>query len=170
MIKQAPTATLLPTLQRLLDDNLRRYHEFREAAKASKWRDSTSVDEARNPHMLEYQGAMIAIQAPETFKVAASYLTDEHFGEKAARVLAVQWINKNEPKEDRRFMGGVDFSRVSARRAARRAKPDESCPEADAIFAAVETLIADGTTEEQQKRAVVLGGVGARLPHGDRDF
>ncbi|MFC4217221.1 NACHT domain-containing protein [Pseudophaeobacter arcticus] len=167
MIQQAPAATLLPTLQRLLDDNLRRYHEFREAAKASKWRDSNSVREAQNPHTHEYQAAMIAIHAPETFKVAASYLTDEHFGKNAARVLAVQWINENDPTEDRSLIGGVDFSGVSARRAARQAKPEESCPEANAIFTAVETLIAEGTTEEQQNRAVVLGCVGARLPHGD---
>ena len=32
----------------------------------------------------------------------------------------------------------------------------------DAIFAAVETLISDGTREEQHKRAVVLGSIGAR--------
>ncbi|MYA89892.1 MAG: hypothetical protein F4X97_15815 [Boseongicola sp. SB0662_bin_57] len=168
MIGHAPTVTLLPTLQRLLDDNLKRYHEFRRAAKASRWRDDAAVNEARQPHMNEYEAAMTAIQAPETFEVAAGYLTSEHFCESAARVLAVQWTDRNEPREDRWLAGGVDFSRVSARRAARLAKPDESCLEADAIFAAVETLIADGTTDEQRMRAVVLGSVGARLPHGNR--
>lgn len=168
MIGHAPAVELLPTLQHLLDDNLKRYHEFREAAKASQWRDPATVHEAQHPHMYEYQNAMIAMQVPETFQLAASYLTNEHFCEYAARVLAVHWTNENEPKEDRWLMRGVDFSRVGVRRAARQAKPNESCAEADAIFDAVETLLADGPTEEQKKRAVVLGTVGARLPHGDR--
>lgn len=168
MIGHAPTPALLPTLQRLLDDNLRLYHEFCEAAKASKWRDRAAVTQAQNPHLHEYQTALIAIRAPETFDLVAGYLTHEHFGECAARILAVQWAEECEPKEDRRLMGGIDFSRVSARRSARQTRPNESCPEADAIFAAVETLISDGTREEQHKRAVVLGSIGARLPHGNR--
>lgn len=168
MIGHAPTPALLPTLQRLLDDNLKLFHEFREAAKASRWRDRAVVTEAQHPHMHEYQTALIAIRAPETFDLVAGYLTHEHFGEYAARVLAVQWAEDNEPKEDRRLMGGIDFSRVNDRRAARQARPNESCREADAIFAAVERLISDGTTEEQHKRAVVLGSIGARLPHGNR--
>ena len=168
MIGRAPAVGLLPTLQRLLDDNLVRYHDFREAAKASGWHDRASIHEAQHPHMHEYQSALISIRAPETFVLAAEYLPHEHFGENAARVLAAHWSEANEPNDDRRFIGGVDFSNVSARHAARRANPDESCPEANAIFAAVETLIAEGTTDEQHKRAVVLGSIGARLPHGQR--
>lgn len=168
MIEHAAAARLLPTLQRLLDDNLHRYHDFSEAAKASQWQDQAVVREAQHPHMHEYQAAMIAIKAPETFDLAAGYLTNEHFGENAARVLAVQWTEGYEPKEERWFPGGIDFSRVSVRRAARQANPRESCPEADAIFAVVESLIEEGTTDDQHNRAVVLGTIGARLPHGDR--
>jgi hypothetical protein len=36
------------------------------------------------------------------------------------------------------------------------------------IFAAVEKLIVEGTTEEQNRLAVSLGIVGSRLPHGER--
>lgn len=168
MIGRAQTVELLPALQQLLDDNLKRYNEFRDAANASKWRDRAAVHEAQHPHMHEYQSALINLPAPETFKMLAKYLTNEHFGENAARVLAVQWTNRNEPRKDRWLPSGVDFSNVSTRRAGRRANPGESCAEADAIFDAVETLLADGTTEEQKKRAVVIGTVGSRLPHGDR--
>lgn len=51
------------------------------------------------------------------------YLMDEHFGELAARVLAVQWFEFNEPKDDKKFRSGEDFSRVEARREARAADP-----------------------------------------------
>lgn len=66
MIGAAPAVELLPTLQRLLDDNLSRYHEFREMAIASGWQDRASVHEAQHPNMHEYQSALIAIKAPET--------------------------------------------------------------------------------------------------------
>src|SRR5258705_11180952 len=41
--------------------------------------------------------------------------------------------------------------------------------EAEAIFSAIEPLIAEGATEDQKKHAVALGVVAARLPHGQRD-
>ena len=168
MISHAPSVDLLPTLRQLLDDNLVSYHNFREAAKASRWRDDASVQEAQNPHMHEYQSALISIRAPETFDLAVGYLTNEHFGEYAARVIAVHWSEAHEPVSERRFMGGVDFSLVNSRYAARQADPSKSCPEAEEIFAAVDTLITEGTTEEQRNRAVILGSIGARLPHGSR--
>jgi hypothetical protein len=62
----------------------------------------------------------------------------------------------------------VDFSRVKERRAARGANPAATSPEAEAIFAAVEPLIADGATDEQKQLAVALGTVAGRLPHGER--
>ncbi len=96
------------------------------------------------------------------------YLIDENFGELAAGVLAAHWLEVNEPKDDRKFFGGLDFSRVETRRAVRAANPTESCAEADMIFATVEKLIIEGSTEERKRLAVSLGIVGARLPHGER--
>jgi hypothetical protein len=54
----------------------------------------------------------MAIKAPETTALMISYLPDEHFGETAALVLKAQWIVANEPKDERRFKGSVDLSRV----------------------------------------------------------
>lgn len=168
LISHAPSVTLLPILKRLLDDNLRRYRNFRETAKASSWRDRGAVHEAQHSHTHEYQRAFVAIRAPETDALMGEYLSDESFGELAARVLAAHWSEANEPKDERNFLGGVDFSRVEARRAARAANPAESCEAADMIFAAVEKLIAEGPTEQQKRLAMSLGIVGARLPHGER--
>ncbi|MEX5728618.1 hypothetical protein Ga0609869_001971 [Rhodovulum iodosum] len=153
----------------MLDDNLRRYRAFREEATASGWKDRDAVHEAQHPHMHEYQRAFLAINAPETAALMRQYLTDEHFGELAARVLAAQWFEANEPKDDKKFRIGVDFSRVEARREARAADPAATSIEAEAIFGAIETLIVDGSSDAQVKLAVALGIVGARLPHGQRD-
>ncbi|HEY2034451.1 MAG TPA: hypothetical protein VGH02_12265 [Rhizomicrobium sp.] len=169
LIGHAPAVALLPLLKRLLDDNLRRYRAFREEASANGWRQGAAVNEARTPHTHEYQRAFIAIKTPETAALMSGYLTDEHFGQLAATVLAVQWSEANEPKGDRKFRSGADFSRIEERRAARAANPAETSAEAEAIFGAIDTLIAEGSTDEQRKLAVALGIVGARLPHGQRD-
>ncbi|OWV86877.1 hypothetical protein [Rhizobium sp. R693] len=161
-------ASLLPILKRLLDDNLRRYREFLEKANASKWRDQSAKHEAQHPHTHEYQQAFTAITGDESRRILAEYLTDPTFGECAARALAAHWSTANEPRDDKKFFGGVDFSRVEDRRTSRAASPSESCAEADLIFGAIEGLLSDGATTDQLKLAVTLGAVGSRLPHGDQ--
>lgn len=168
MLSHAPSVTHLPLLKRLLDDDLRRYRAFHEKATASGWKDRDAVHEAQHPHMHEYQRAFLAINAPEAAALMGEYLTDEHFGELAARVLAFQWFEANEPKDERKFRSGEDFSRVEARREARAADPAGTSAEAEAIFGAIDTLIADGATDVQMKLGIALGIVVARLPHDQR--
>jgi hypothetical protein len=98
-----------------------------------------------------------------------SYLPDEHFGETAALVLKVQWILANEPKDERRFRGSVDFSRVEEMRAVPARRTALACHEAEAIFRAIAPLIAAGATEAQKKHAITLAIHAARLPHGKRN-
>lgn len=164
-----PSVGLLPLLKRLLDDNMERYRAFRKEAEATKWRRSEAVDEARWPMTHEYQRAFLAIKTPETATMMHEYLTDEHFGALAAQVLADQWRNRNEPPKEKRFLGGIDFSRVKERRAGRAINPDETSAEAEAIFAAIEPLIAEDATSWQKMLGVELGIVASQLPHGRRD-
>ena len=121
------------------------------------------------PCTLEYQRAFAAIKSTKTTALMGEYLADEHFGELAARVLAVQWSESNEPRNDTKFHGGVDFTHVERRRAARAADSAKSSTEADMIFGVVDTLIADGSTEQKKMLAVTLGIIGAMLPHGRRN-
>jgi hypothetical protein len=162
LISYAPSVALLPLLRRLLDDNLRRYRAFREEATASGWRPSAAVNEARAPHTHEYMRAFMAIKTPETAALMEEYLADEHFGQLAATVLATQWTEDNEPKDDKKFWARVDFSRVEGRRATRAAHPAETSWEAEAIFRVIDSLIADGATDDQRKLSVALGIVAAR--------
>src|SRR3546814_4195175 len=103
--------------------------------------------------MHEYQRAFLAINAPETAALLREYLTDEHFGELAARVLAFQWFEANQPKDDQKFGSGEDFSRVEERREARLADTAATSPEAEAIFGAIDTLIVNGSTDAQRSDA-----------------
>lgn len=168
LVSHAPSPHLLPLLKRLLDDNLRRFRVVREEAKANGWRQGKTLDEARWPHTHEYQRAFIAIRSPETDALMKEYLADEHFGQIAAQVLAAHWSETHEPTGDNRFRGSVDLSQVAARFAAHASDPAATSTEAEAIFGAIDNLMAEGATEEQKALAVSLGIVGARLPHGQR--
>ncbi|ACT51602.1 NACHT domain-containing protein [Methylovorus glucosotrophus] len=169
MMSHAPSVAHLPLLKRLLDYNLRRYRAFREKATGSGWRDREAVYEMQHPYMHEYQRAFLAINAPETTELMREYLTDEDFGEPAARVLAAHWLDANEAKNEKIFRSGEDFSRVRERRRARATDPAVTSVEAEAIFGAIDTLIVDGSTDAQVKLGIALGIVGIRLPHGQRE-
>jgi hypothetical protein len=167
---KVPSVHLLPLLRRLLDENLRRYRVVREEAKAIGWRPGPARDEATQPFTHEYFRAFQAINTPETAALMREYLEDEHFGELAARVLATQWIAANEPREDRAFFrSGIEFHRVAEKRAMRVRDPAATSAGADAIFGAVDSLIAEGTTEGEKNLAITLAIIGAALPHGRRD-
>jgi hypothetical protein len=169
LVRRAPSVRLLGLLKRLLDEELRRHRTFREEAKATGWRQGRARNEASTLYTLVYQRAFHAINAPETAVLMRKYLHDEDFGQCAALVLAAQWTAANEPSDEKHFWGGVDFSRVEEKRAARANDPAATSEEAEAIFSAIQPLIADEATEDQKKHAVALGIVAARLPHGQRD-
>jgi hypothetical protein len=170
MVVQSPTVRLLPLLKKLLDENLRRYRAVREEAKATGWQSGPARDEAMHSFTHEYFRAFLATNTPETSALMRKYLKDEHFGELAAKVLAAQWTAANEPKEERVFFRSeLEFSRVAEKRATRARDPAATSAESEAIFGAVESLIAEGTTDEEKKLAITLATIAAALPHGQRD-
>lgn len=170
MVVQAPSVRLLPLLARLLDENLRRYRAVREEASAAGWQPGPARDEAVHPHTYEYFRAFQAINAPETAALMRRYLKDEHFGEHAASILAMQWAAANIPSGEQRSFGtGVEFSRVAERRAMRARDPAATSVEADAIFDAVESLLVEGSADEEKRLAIKLARIAVALPHGHRD-
>lgn len=169
LTSRAPSNTLLPLLKRMLDEDLSRWRAFKEQARADQYRDGIATNEARMSWTLQYQHAFQAIGGPETTALMRDYLADAEFGHSAALVLASQWTAANEPSHENRFGGGVDFSRVEEKRAARAKVPAATSAEAEAISKVIELLIAADPTEDQKKHAVALGTVAARLPHGQWD-
>ena len=169
LTSRAPSNALLPLLKRMLDEDLSCWRAFKEQARANQYRSGTATNEAHTSWTLQYQRAFQAIGGPETTALMLDYLADAEFGHSAALVLANQWTVANEPNHGNRSWGGVDFSRVEEKRAARAKDPAATSVEAEAIFGVIERLIADESREDQQKRAVALGIVATRLPHGQRD-
>ena len=164
----APSAQLLQILERLLNEELRRWRAFGEQARAEGYRGGIATNEARTSWMTWYQNVFLAIRCPETTALMEGYLLDEEFGKPAALVLAGQWRAANEPREDMWWIRSRDFARISEKRKAREQEPNASSAEADAIFSAVEQLIVEKPTDDAKKRAVALATIAAGLPHGER--
>ncbi len=165
---RSPSASLLPLLKRLLDEDLRRWRAFKEQARADHSCIDRARDEARTPWSSDYQWAFQAIGCSETVGLMAEYLLDEDFGNHAALVLAKHWRDANEPNEDKQWRRSPDFSSVAEKRTARESRPLASSVEADTIFCAIERLLGEDSTEDEKKRAVALAIVAAALPHGQR--
>lgn len=168
LASHSPSASLLPLLKWLLDEDQRRWRAFKEQAHAGHYRGGTATNEARMSWTLQYQRAFHAISGLETAALMREYLPDEGFGHSAALILAEQWRAANETSDSKRWKSGPDFSRIAERRAARASDPTASSAQADAIFDAVEQLISGDATETTKKHAVALAIVAAALPHGQR--
>lgn len=166
----APAAQWLSVLQRLLDDNLQRYREFRMQAQTQGWRPGIATTEARWPHTFEYARALAALDDPAARQLLFSYLGDRHFGEEAAGVLVQNWCRTHEPQRTGiQHFGRPNFSLVARRRAELKASPTRSCEEANAVFAVIRDLLSDAPQESLKDRHALAVGLGlhaARLPHG----
>jgi hypothetical protein len=169
LAKSVPDETLLPILKQLLDDELEQYRAFRIDAEAHGWQRGPALNEARTLYTDHYYRAFEAIRSLQTASMMEPYLTDAHFGELAAQVLAEHWRFANEVPARRYTLGGIDFSVVKDKRQARALEPDRTSAEADKIFAAAELLVDGDPTDEQKHLAVALGTIASRLPHGRRD-
>lgn len=169
LARHAPSVSLLPLLKHMLDEELRCWREFKEQACVEQYCRGTATDEARMSWTLQYQRAFHAIDSPETAALMGDYLLDDEFGNPAALVLAEQWRVVNESPSEKRWKSGPDLSRVAEKHAARASDSTVSSAAADAIFNAIESLIAPNATDTAKKHAVALAVVAAALPHGQRD-
>ena len=168
LARHVPSPELLPVLERLLDEELRRLQALGEQARAVGYRHHPATNEWRMRWTNWYQGAFATIRCPQTVGLMEKYLLDDEFGPAAAIVLAEQWRAVQEPRNGKRWSTGPDYSRVAQKRDEREAHPGASSPEADIIFGAVERLIGTGATDEAKKHAVKLATIAAALPHGER--
>lgn len=162
---RSPSASLLPLIKRLLDEELDRWRTFKQQACLDRYQSGTATNEAGTSWMLQYQRAFLAINCPETTELMRDYLLDDDFGHDAALVLAGHWRAINEPSDDNWWKNSPDFSRVANKRAKQTANPDASSEAANAIFCTIERLIGTDATDAQKKHAISLAIVGAALPH-----
>ena len=105
----ALSAQLLPVLERLLEEELKRWRAFREQARADDYGGGAATNEARMSQTNWYENAFLPISLPETKTLMKQYLLNKEFGRSAALVLAGQWCAANEPSDDRWWRRSPDF-------------------------------------------------------------
>jgi hypothetical protein len=160
----------LPVVLRLLDEDLARRRRAKEDVRAAHARRAVvDISDAATSYVLQYRFAFIAIGGEAVATAMIPYLEDLDFGFEAACVLKALWeTGEGEPKEQRPG-GGIDFSEVAARRAEKQAgRRLPAAPEAEAIFAAVESLLSGDADVQAQARAIGLASIGLTLPYGDK--
>lgn len=161
-----PDEKQLPVLKRMLDANLAWYAGWRAKGHASGWTDQQARNEGSWPQTHEYCRAFLAIEGPEVPDLMRAYLADEHFGELAARVLAMHWTRANGLDRSADYPFRSTFEDVRERRRLAAIAPDATCDEADAIFEVAEKLSKASSPEYAGRLAISLAAAGASLPHG----
>jgi hypothetical protein len=160
----------VPVLLRLLDEDLERRRRALEEARAAHVRRAiASMSDAHMSYVGQYRFAFIAIGGEAAAAAMIAYLGDPEFGFEAACVLKALGDRRQGDAEEQRLSGGVDFSEVAARRAAKQAGcGTPAAPEAEAIFAAVECLLKGDADVQAQARAIGLASIGLTFPYGDK--
>ena len=168
LVSRVPNVKLLPQLKQLLDRDLSEWRAFNEQARAVHFRGGDATNEARMSWTLQYRRAFDAIRGPETTALVCEYLPDMDFGVDAALLLAGRWRAENEPSDGSRFRMSPDFSRVTEKRSEISIAPTRSSAEAEAIFGAIEQVLAEEPSGKMKQHAVALAAVAVALPHGER--
>ena len=116
-----------------------------------------------------YREAFAAIGGDAVVEIMRAYLEDEDFGFDAGLVLKEIWDRDQNTPAASPLKTWPDFSTVAARREQRRAEAaTAAAPAAATIFAAIERMVAPGSSEKRQRVAIALGRIGLIMPHGNQ--
>jgi hypothetical protein len=159
---------LLETLKRLHDEDARRCREIRRQAQALRGRAPIDVrSDASMNYMPQYRDAfarMGEVAAP----ILIGYLEDEQFGVDAAWALKAIFERKyGVEKTPFVFRSWPHLKEAALRR--KQGPLEGDTVYADAIFAAVERLMAPNSTPEQHALAIAIARVAIALPHRGKE-
>jgi hypothetical protein len=172
VIERLADTSLVPTLERLLTEDLARWKQSREEFLAAHQAGRQVDSDARTSWVLQYRRAFAAIGGPEVDKLMRPYLPDAGFcgfGVTAAWVLKDLWDREQNSPRGKTLFARSDFIDVKARRMAReRAAGGDSSPYAEAILSVVSDLIKPGADQDAYRHALALAGVAFLMPYGDK--
>ena len=172
-IERLAAPSLVPTLQRLLGEDLVRWKRAREEFIAARGAGRRTDSDAQMSWTLQYRRAFAAIGGEQVEKLMQAYLPDAGFcgfGVDAACVLKAMWDREQNSPKDKRFISWPDFSEVNTRRIARQ-KPvggRESSPFADTILAVVNDLAKPDAGGDAHRHALALANIAFSMPYGDK--
>jgi hypothetical protein len=158
----------LDIVERMLDEDLARKEKQLADFRASGGR-SDPTREARMSYDNMYRGAFRHLRSQASSKVLEKYLTVPLMAKEAAFAMK-DIVDKPVPSDERRWRSDeLDGSEISERRRAiADGKDADESREATAIFAAVDKLTAEGTTEEEHRVALQIVCAATYMPHRPR--
>ncbi|HXK27228.1 MAG TPA: hypothetical protein VJ646_03125 [Candidatus Binatia bacterium] len=169
-IERLAAPELVPTLQRLLAEDLVRWRRARDESMAACASGEHIQSDACHSWTFQYRRAFAAIGDGQVVELIKAYLPDTEFGFDAACVLKAIWDRKRNSPEDKWFTSWPDFSKVKVQRLESRERGGEgdSSPFADAILAVVEDLMKSGSSDDAQRHALQLAKIAFSMPYGNR--
>jgi len=158
---------LLPMLQRILAEDLKRWRLARDEFSAALSRGIHIQSDARFSWTPQYRHAFAAIGGDEVVKLMKSYLPDPDFGFDAACVLKAIWDREHNPQKNNWPSPWPDFFEVKARRLEREKhlSDTDSSPFVDAIFAVIDHLAKRDSSPDDHLRALQLAKIAFSMPY-----
>ena len=155
----------LDIVERMLDEDLARKQKQLADFIASGGR-SDPTREARTSYDNMYRGAFRHLKSQASSKILEKYLTVPLMAKEAAFAMK-DITDKPVPPEERQWRSDeLDGAEISdRRRVIAEGKEVDEPREATAIFAAVDRLTADGTTEDLHKVALQIVCAATYMPH-----
>ena len=162
---------LLDGLKALRNEDARRRSELRAQVRTPEGRANIHLRSDAATSWNHWYRDSFAQMGEPVVAMMIGYLDDEDFGFDAAVVLKTVDDGKRGVEKSNLFKTWPYFDGVSSRRAERAAadpRGGDTAP-AEAIFAAIERLIAEGSSSSQQKLAIKLARIAISMPYGDQD-
>jgi len=162
----SPGPEVIPILERMMvADAEVHLHHRNELDKSGARHGSEALREVRNNQVWAYERAFLAIDHPDTSATMRTYLRHPLLAGLASKVLAIQWLRRNESPREGHFHG-IDLRDVAERRTALNAHPDVICEEASWIFKAAKEWQITAVTDRELSIIREMVTEAARLPLG----
>jgi hypothetical protein len=169
-IERLAAPGLTPAIQRLLAEDLARWHRSRDELSASRDSEMYFRSDAFHSWTTQYRRAFAAIGDDEIVELMKAYLPDADFGIDAALALKDIWDQRHNPPKDRWFGFWPDFSGVKARRMERQEQGinGNSSSFADAIITVIDNLVKPDSSDVDHFRALRLAEIAFSMPCSDK--
>jgi NACHT conflict system protein len=165
-MQRVPDPTHVDVLDRMLRRDQDLHAQARQAYKANP-QDNSALQDIRIWHNWTYRDALVAVGTDPATSVLTVHLSDEYFGLDAAVGLMLIWRKRHGREGQIRPGIWPDADAIVANRESRKIDPGATTPEAEAIFARVETLLSGGEPDDV-RRAASMASAATLLPHGDK--
>lgn len=169
-IGRLAASELVPTLERLLSQDLARWRRAREAYTAAHARGAHIDPDAYTSWTLWYRRAFASIGNDQVVELMKTYLPDKDFGVEAGYVLKAIWERQHDSPKDNRLQFWPNFSEVKARRMEHQGQGTgrESSVLAEAIVAVVNDLVRPDAGDNAHRHALQLAKIAFSMPYGNK--